>query len=83
MKKFNIYLEEETLRQLRVIREVSLGKPDVSSLIRQAIDAFIHEQRRANPTIQRALDRDTAPRLVKTGTGQHAFGSNADDSPAD
>ncbi len=83
MKKFNVYLEEETLRKLRVIREVSLGKPDVSSLIRQAVDVFIHEQRRANPTIQRALDRDTAPRLVKTGTGQPAFGGSADDSPAD
>jgi hypothetical protein len=82
MKKFNVYLEDETLRKLRVIREVSLGKPDVSSLIRQAIDDFIHEQRRANPKIQRALDHDTAPRLVKTGTGK-VFGSDADNSQAD
>ena len=82
MKKFNVYLEDETLRKLRVIREVSLGKPDISSLIRQAIEAFIHEQRRANPTIQRALDREAAPRLVKTGTGQHPFGGGADSSPA-
>jgi len=80
MKKFNVYLEVEALRKLRVISDVSLGKPDVSSLIRQAIESFILEQRRANPAIQRALDRDTAPRLVKTGTGQHPFGSDAANS---
>ena len=80
MKKFNVYLEDETLRKLRVISDVSLGKPDVSSLIRHAIDSFVLEQRRANPAIQRALNRDTTPRLVKTGTGQHPFGSGADDS---
>ena len=70
MKKFNLYLELESLRKLRVISDVSLGKPDVSSLIRQAIDTFIHEQGRMNPTIQRALERDTAPRLIRTGTRQ-------------
>jgi hypothetical protein len=80
MKKFNVYLEAETLRKLRAVSDVSLGKPDVSSLIRQAIDSFLLEQRRANPAIQRALDRDTAPRLVKTGTGHHPFGSGTDDS---
>jgi hypothetical protein len=79
MKKFNLYLEVESLRRLRVISDVSLGKPDVSSLIRQAIDTFIHEQGRVNPTIQRALDRDTAPRLIRSGTRQQRT-TDSDDS---
>lgn len=80
MKKFNLYLDPESLRKLRLIRDVSLGKPDVSSLIRQAIDTFIREQGRANPTIQRALDRDTAPRLIRTGTEQQHISADAEDS---
>jgi hypothetical protein len=69
MKKFNLYLQPEQLRKLRVIGDVSLGKPDVSSLIRQAIDTFIEQQVQANPAIKRALDRDPVPRLVRSATG--------------
>ena len=77
MKKFNLYLEPEQLRKLRVIRDVSLGKPDVSSLIREAIDTFIERQVQANPVIGRALDREPAPRLVRSSASQNR---KADDS---
>ena len=69
MKKFNLYLQPEQLRKLRVIGDVSLGKPDVSSLIRQAIDTFIEQQVQANPAIKRALDREPVPRLVRSAAG--------------
>jgi hypothetical protein len=69
MKKFNLYLQPEQLRKLRVIGDVSLGKPDVSSLIRQAIDTFIEQQVQANPAIKRALDREPVPRLVRSSAG--------------
>lgn len=72
MQKFNLYLQAEQLRKLRIIGDVSLGNPDVSSLIRQAIDTFIDEQVQANPVIKRALNREPAPRLIRsTASGQN------------
>ena len=70
MKKFNLYLQPEQLRKLRVISDVSLGKPDVASLIRQAIDTLIEQQVQANPAIKRALDREPVPRLVRSAGHQ-------------
>ena len=70
MQKFSLYLQPEQLRKLRVIGDVSLGKPDVSSLIRQAIDTFIDQQVQASPVIKRALSREPAPRLVRSSAGQ-------------
>lgn len=72
MKKFNLYLQPEQLRKLRVIGDVSLGKPDVASLIRQAIDTLIEQQVQANPAIKRALDREPVPRLVRSAAGHQA-----------
>jgi hypothetical protein len=79
MKKFNLYLQPEQLRKLRIIGDVSLGKPDVSSLIRQAIDTFIDQQVQANPVIKRALNRDPAPRLVRSSAGQDRMADNPQD----
>ncbi len=63
--KFNVYLTAEQLRKLRVIGGVSLGKPDVSSLIRDAIDGFLAGQSEANPVIKRALNVESTPRLIR------------------
>jgi hypothetical protein len=71
MQKFNLYLHSEQLRKLRVIGDVSLGKPDVASLIRQAVDTFIEQQVKVNPVIKRALDREPVPRLVRSSARQH------------
>lgn len=84
MQKFNLYLVSEQLRKLRVIRDVSLGKPDVSSLIRHAIDTFVEEQTRSNPVLKRALDREPVPRLVRTAARQSVSANvvEAQGSPA-
>lgn len=64
MEKTSHYLEIEQLRRLKIISDLSLGKPDVSALIREAIDLFVEAQAASNPRLRQALTSGARPRLI-------------------
>ena len=64
---YTFHMEPDQLAQLKIISEVSRGKPKVSGLIRDAIDTFIATAAKDEQIAEALRRAKYKPRLIAVG----------------